>query len=221
MSCEAFRWTCIALNQAGTMVDDMTNNRNAEGNNVSGPRRQRRRMYGGIAGWSLAAAAAGGLGLAAVSLLGNDLGTGAVAYAGTVPSVSTTAVGTSTTQSVQQAAWTAGMFSTLGGQVIARCTGGTPSVTVVPLTNWSVQTDDRQGGTGAEVVLTSGRQRIEVHIGCSVSGPTFGLQDAQTGGAPATRTTTTAPPVTTVDDHGGQREAGDDHRSPSNARTSE
>ena len=153
------------------MVGDMTNNRSVEGNNVSGPQWRRRRMYGGIAGWSVAAAAAGGLGLAAVSLLGNDLGTGAVAYAGTAPSVSATADGTSTVQSGQQAAWTAGMFSTLGGQIIARCVGGTPSVTVVPVTNWNVQADDRQSGTGAEVVLTSGRQRIEVHVGCKCERP--------------------------------------------------
>ena len=202
------------------MVEDMTNNRGIEGSNVSGPRRGRRRMYGGIAGWTVAAAAAGGLGLAAVSLLGNDLGTGAVAYAGTVPSISTTAHGTSTVQSSQQADWTAGMFSTRGGQVIARCTAGIPSVTVVPAANWSVRQDDRHGGTGAEVVLTSGGQRIEVHIGCGVGGPTFGSEDDKTPGAPATRTTTTAPPVATVDDHGRHGEAGEGHGSATAPATS-
>ena len=68
------------------MVDDMTTNEDVDGNKARGSRRGRRRMYGGVAGWSVAAAAASGLGLAAVSLLGNDLGTGAVAYAGTTTS---------------------------------------------------------------------------------------------------------------------------------------
>ena len=199
------------------MVDDMTTNRNVEGKKVASARRGRGRMYGGLAGWTVAAAAASGLGLAAVSLLGSDLGTGAVAYAGTAGSPTPTGVSTSTVQSRQQAEWTAGLFATRGGQIIARCSSGVPSVTVVPATGWLVTQADRHSGTEAEVILTSGRDRIEVHIGCTTTGPTFNYRsgpnrrpvDPQT-----TATTSGQTTPTTTDDHGHGVEPGDDHGSP-------